>query len=290
MNSCLRRWFLLILAVCTLPAGMAAAGEQTVQVYNVRHQLADDLLQPLSAVLQADESIRAYHQQLIVNASPPGQQAVAQLLAELDKPLRNLMITVRNLRSGNSTDNNTAVSGGIRTGEVYLGTGGPVYHDGPDRQGGITVRHDGVRIHSQHETRQTANRQEQTLRVIEGQPAWISTGEDMPYRSVDERGYPVTSYHSADRGFYVNARLTGDRVQLDITTSNDRPATASHQRRQGIINTERLETTISGGIGEWISLGGLQQQDSSHADGISDRRSRAGSTTGDILVKVVPLD
>lgn len=261
-----------------------------MQVYSLKHQLAESLLPTLNNVLLADESINAYNNELVVNASSASQQKIAQLLQALDTPLRNIQISVRNNNTGNSASNNTNVSGGIRTGEVYLGAGGPVYRERRGNQGGVVIQSNGVRVQSNHEVRQTSTQQEQKLRAIEGSPAWISTGQAIPYNSVDRWGNTVTDYQNADRGFYVTARIIGDRVQLDISTSNDRLSEDPRKSRRGVIDTERLQTTTSGAVGEWISLGGISLQDNSDSHSYNSRNSNSGNSIGDISVRIVPLD
>lgn len=293
MNKALPVFFLIALVLSFLRITAANADSNTIHVYTLKHQLAESLLPALDDALLAGESVNAYNNQLVVNASASSQQKVEQLLQALDTPLRNLLISVRNNSAGNSVDNNTNVSGGIRTGEVYLGAGGPVYREtnGRDRRGnngGVVIQNNGVRIQSNHEVRQTSNRQEQSLRAIEGSPAWISTGQSIPYRGTDQWGNAVVDYKNADRGFYVTARIIGDRVQLDISTSNDKLSEDSQKRRRGVIDTQQLRTTISGTVGEWISLGGISLQDNADSRSYNSKNSSDSNTISDISVRVVP--
>jgi type II secretory pathway component HofQ len=262
----------------------------SVQIYTLHHQIAESLLPAIQDTLLAGESVNAYNNELVVNASPASQQKVENLLQALDKPLRNILIAVRNNSTGSSTSNNTNVSGGIRTGEVYLGAGGPVYRERPHSGGGVTVQSNGVRIQSNREMKQTSAQQEQSLRAIEGNPAWISTGQTIPYRGVDQWGNAVTEYRNADRGFYVTARIIGDRVQLDISTSNDSLSEDPRKQRRGVINTQRLQTTASGNVGDWINLGGISLQDNTDASSYTGRNNNDSSSIGDISVRIIPVD
>jgi type II secretory pathway component GspD/PulD (secretin) len=292
MNN-LRRFFIALLAFSFLNISTATADSNTVHVYTLQHQIAESLLPALNNVLLSNESVNAYNNELVVNASSASQQKVAQLLQALDKPLRSIMISVRNNSTGNSTGNNTNVSGGIRTGEVYLGSGGPVYREingGERNNGGTVIQSNGVRIQSNHNVRQTSTQQEQKLRAIEGSPAWISTGQSIPYRSADQWGNATTEFKNADRGFYVTARIIGNRVQLDISTSNDKLSEDPRKSRRGVIETEHLQTTASGTVGEWISLGGITMQDNSDNRSYTSNSSNSSNKIGDISVRIVPLD
>lgn len=291
----LRFIVLIALASCSLHIVAAYADTNTVHVYSVRHQMAESLLPAIDGVLSSGESVNAYNNELIVNASPASQQKVEQLLHALDTPLRNLLISVRNNSTGSGFNNNTGVSGGIRTGEVYLGAGGPVYRETNGRErrdnnGGVVIQSNGVRVQSNHEVRQTSTQQEQSLRAIEGSPAWISTGQSIPYRGTDQWGNAVVDYQNADRGFYVTARVVGDRVQLDISTSNDKLSEDPRKRRHGIIDTQHVQTTASGAVGEWINLGGISLQDNSDDRNYTSKSSSDSNTIGNISVRIVPVD
>ena len=291
MKQALKKTLAITLfTVCCLFITAASADENTVRVYTLRYQIAESLLPTINNILLSGESINAYNNELVVNASSASQDNVAQLLQVLDKPLRSILISVRNDSAGNSVNNNASISGGIRTGEVYLGAGGPVYREQRGNNSGVIIQGNGVRVQSSHEVRQTSSQQEQRVRAIEGSPAWISTGQSIPYRGTDQWGNAIVEYENADRGFYVTARIIGDRVQLDISTSNDQLSEDPRKRHIGIIDTQHLQTTTSGSIGEWIHLGGIRLQDNSDGRSYTSNNSNDGSTISDISVRVVPLD
>ena len=291
MKQALKKTLAITLfTACCLFITAASADENTVRVYTLRYQIAESLLPTINNILLSGESINAYNNELVVNASSASQDNVAQLLQVLDKPLRSILISVRNDSAGNSVNNNASISGGIRTGEVYLGAGGPVYREQRGNNSGVIIQGNGVRVQSSHEVRQTSSQQEQRVRAIEGSPAWISTGQSIPYRGTDQWGNAIVEYENADRGFYVTARIIGDRVQLDISTSNDQLSEDPRKRRIGIIDTQHLQTTTSGSIGEWIHLGGIRLQDNSDGRSYTSNNSNDGSTISDISVRVVPLD
>ena len=291
MKQTLKKTFAITLfTVCCLFITAASADENTVRVYTLRYQIAESLLPTINNILLSGESINAYNNELVVNASSASQDNVAQLLQVLDKPLRSILISVRNDSAGNSVNNNASISGGIRTGEVYLGAGGPVYREQRGNNSGVIIQGNGVRVQSSHEVRQTSSQQEQRVRAIEGSPAWISTGQSIPYRGTDQWGNAIVEYENADRGFYVTARIIGDRVQLDISTSNDQLSEDPRKRRIGIIDTQHLQTATSGSIGEWIHLGGIRLQDNSDGRSYTSNSSDDGSTISDISVRVVPRD
>ena len=110
------RYFYLIFTLLIsswLYCPIAIADSKRVEVYSLRHQLADSILPTIKGVLQQGESVSAYNNELIVNASAASQKNVASLLETIDKPMRNIMINVRNNNTASGTEGGTSVSGGI---------------------------------------------------------------------------------------------------------------------------------------------------------------------------------
>lgn len=273
MASCSALLFLLAMPV--------QADDKDITIYPLQHQTATPMLPALNAILQPGESINEYNNQLIVNASAATQKQVAQLLQQLDKPSRNLMISVRNNATGVNVDNSSGVSGGIRSGQVRLGTG-----RGIETTGGLVVEQNGVRIQSGRQVQHTSTQQSQQVRAIEGYPSWISTGQSAAYNSYDRYGNPNTEYVNAEQGFYVTARIIGENVQLEISTSNDKFS----QSERGVIDTQQLHTSTTGAIGEWINLGGISTDSSESSNGYTTHRSTGGNGITDIAIRIVPID
>jgi hypothetical protein len=59
-------------------------------------------------------------------------------------------------------------------------------------------------------------------------------------------------FRDIGQGFYAEPRLAGDRVTLEISQQADSPGRYGY----GSADTQRLSTTVSGRLGEWIELGG----------------------------------
>jgi type II secretory pathway component GspD/PulD (secretin) len=103
----------------------------------------------------------------------------------------------------------------------------------------------------------------QSVQVVEGGRAYINVGQSlpMPLRQVvvGPGGAMVTDsvvYRDIGQGFYAEPRVVGDRVTLEISPQFDTPGNAGY----GSANTQRVSTTVSGRLGEWIELGGSGQQ------------------------------
>ncbi len=103
----------------------------------------------------------------------------------------------------------------------------------------------------------------QSVQVVEGGRAFINVGQSVPLPMqqvvLGPGGAIVTNttvYRDIGQGFYAEPRLAGDRVMLEISPQFDTPGNAGY----GSVNTQRVSTTISGRLGEWIELGGSGQQ------------------------------
>ena len=73
----------------------------------------------------------------------------------------------------------------------------------------------------------------------------------------------TAEYRDVGRGFYAEPRVRGDRVSVDISQQSDAPG----RRGDASIQVQRLSTTVSGRLGEWLQLGGTGQDASSRRQG-----------------------
>jgi len=83
-------------------------------------------------------------------------------------------------------------------------------------------------------------------------------------------------------GFYVTPRVNGDTVFLEIGAQRDTRADLG----PGSANTNRVVSTISGRLGEWIELAGVNQSQSADTRGLLSRSSDAGAQERRVYVRV----
>ena len=90
-------------------------------------------------------------------------------------------------------------------------------------------------------------------------------------------------YRGVSSGFYVTPRTHRQQVTLGIAPQLER----ADPKDRGVIDTRYLSTTISGRLGEWISLGGANEADSGNDSALLARTRRRGTDVyGMIWVKV----
>ena len=94
---------------------------------------------------------------------------------------------------------------------------------------------------------------------MEGKEAFIEVGRKIPIKDfavAQSRSGTLmeqkTRYVGATTGFYVRPHLDGDTVNVDITPyQTTQSGTASPPE----LNIQTLHTTVSGKLGEWITIG-----------------------------------
>ncbi len=128
----------------------------------------------------------------------------------------------------------------------------------------ISVRRDHARAAQKEwviaETKaNTDDNTEQHIRVLEGSQAFIATGEQIPYTTVNSTlgGYNThTEFKPVTTGFYVIPVLTGHNyVRLTIQQQTQTRAGDDSLR----IGSQNLSTTLTAKLGEWVNIGGSEQ-------------------------------
>jgi hypothetical protein len=128
---------------------------------------------------------------------------------------------------------------------------------------------------------------------MEGREAFVRVGQSMPARErqvqrsvvggrVVEQVVETTQYRDAATGFYVLPRVSGDRVTLDISPQRE---TLAKQPHRGV-NVQSMVTTVSGRLGEWMEIGGIDVDASGQQSVLLGRATTASRSRGRVLVKV----
>lgn len=268
--------FLTLLLSCLQAPG--ASAQQEVEIIDLKHRTVEQVLPVLQPMVEPGGALSGMNNQLILRASRKNREQLKQILASIDKPLRRLVIRVSQTREGDSSGREASVSGNA-------GLGGNVRiiqpGNGRDGSGGIEIRRGDSSINARVlDTRSVSSSASgQMVQVVEGGKAFIQIGQSIPVplrqAVLGVNGVIVTEsivYRDIGQGFYAEPHLAGDRVTLDISPQNDTPGSLG----PGSVNAQRLTTTVSGRLGEWISLGGVSQE-SSNRD-----RANLGVTTREL--------
>jgi type II secretory pathway component GspD/PulD (secretin) len=280
----------LVLLLMVLLAGPALA-QTTVEVIPLKYRQADQVIPVLQPLLGREASISNFQNQLVIRATSAELAQVKRVLAGIDTPPRRLLITVRQDADVSGSRREAEVSGSIGNNNARVTVPGS-----SSREGGNVVLRDGddrLRARVVDSSQAGGERTAQTVQVLEGYSAFIRAGESQPVRNRQvvrtmvngqwvERVVETTDYREATTGFNVRPRLQGEMVTLDIDPQRE---TFDEQRR-GTVNVQRVSTTVSGRLGEWMDLGGISEERSNDSGGILSTRSVRSSDRRGVQVKV----
>lgn len=266
-----RRFF----AACLLV--VSSALNAATEVIPLDFRMAEDVLPIAQSVVGDKGKVNAYGNQLIVNAPSAVITELRDVLSKLDTEPRRLLISVDTQSSAAGSESGYRVDGTTRIGDVEIQSG-----DGEKRG------RDQARV-----IRRSTNSQGegvQQVQATEGYPALIQIGQSVPITTTGADGYgqiyQQTQYRDVTRGFYATATVQGDRVQVTISSHNDRMSAS----QPGAINVQQTDTRVSGRLGEWIELGGVDESANSSENGMLRRYSTAGSQDLSLRLKVDTLN
>ena len=255
-----------LLAILLILMPVAQAEELTLEIIPLHHRGATELLPLIQPFVAKDGIIEAADDKLIVRTSPANLADLRTLVTELDRPLRRLLITVKQLSGDTARDSGASVQGNI--GERS---------------------HVDARVW-QTEKRDDANRVQQ-VQVVEGGQAFIDVGRQIPISDFiveksrsDIRVDQQTRYVGATTGFYASPRINGDTVSIDISPYQ---TTTQGSASPPTFNVQSLHTTISGKLGEWIELGAsTTDTDGTGSSEIEYSTSQRGEQDRRLLLRV----
>ena len=263
------------------------ADDTVVEVIGLNHRPAEDVAAILEPLAGPGGVVTAARGKLLVRATPAALAQIRKALAEIDVPARPLWITVKQSLDRSSTGSGADVSGGVTVG----GNTRVTESTSAGTPAGVTVER-----HARRSTvtgafgqgsAQESSEGTQRLQVLEGGRAFIRVGRTVPVAQatiVEAPSGPVavagTAYPEADEGFYVIPRLSGDLVTLEVETAADRVDYS------GTMNVQRLRTTVSGRLGEWISLGSASRTEEGRESGVLATGRRQVSEERSVLLKV----
>lgn len=246
------------------------------EILTLNYRTADELLPLLQSVLGDTGRVSAYRNQLVVSAEPEQLDELRELLQQLDTPPRRLLISVDSQQGSHSRQDGYRVDGSLSAGNVEIIAGRGEHH-GQDR----------LRIFRRSSGSNDGSLQQ--VQATEGYPAQIMAGQNLPitYRGRDAYGYPrhYQEYREVSRGFEVIASVQGEQVVLSIRSQQDRLG-----RQPGVIDTQYADTRLSGRLGEWIELGGIEESRTLEHSEILSRQTGTQHQGQTLRIKVELLE
>lgn len=255
----------------------------------MQHRLAADLVSVIAPLAGPEGSVQAGENNLIVQATAERMQQIREVIRKLDTAPRQLLISVRQGSDRRDNNQSASISGraGINNGRVILRP--------QTREDAQAVLRDGngnvIRGGFSDENRRNQQNSTQQVRVIEGRPAFIQIGQQRPVvtrRVFPSVGRPVVieeqGVQDITTGFRVLPRIHGSQFTLDIS-----PQQAQLRGQSGIVDVQRLTTSVSGPLGQWVDIGGAVQQQNRQTDRLGGSASSQSSIDTSVLIKVDEL-
>ncbi|HSO19853.1 MAG TPA: hypothetical protein VLT88_10365 [Desulfosarcina sp.] len=270
----------MAVAIGILSAAIEDAGAQ-LAVIPLEHRPAEEIIPVIAPLLDSSDRISGRGFQLFVNTTPENIPRIREVVAHLDRTVRQLAVTVVQGEHALETLNALAVSGRVAIGDgVTVGIGGREGHREEDNIQ-VDVRSD-----------RRASRVEDIQRVLvqDGGTATIAVGLSLPvvmgspkHRGVTHR--QVVDYRQAVTGFRVTPRVSGNQVLLTVD------AVREHPSGNGVagVRTQEIQTRIQGRLDEWIDLGALVSDAGSREKGILQGAAEKASTRNHVFVRVETL-
>jgi type II secretory pathway component GspD/PulD (secretin) len=283
-------WGLAIALLCFAPV---AGAQTTVEVVPLKYRKSEQVVPLLQPLLGRDSSVTGFQNQLVIRATPAELAQVRRVLADIDIAPKRLLITVRQDADSDRDRREAGLSGSIGNDNARITVpgsrsqngGNVVFRDGDDR----------LRARVLDSQRSSSSSTRQSVQVLEGYSAFIRVGESRPVRSrqvvrtvvngqIVDRVIEGTEYRNADTGFSVVPRVQGNIVTLDID-----PQREVFEGGRGAVNTQRVVTTVTGRLGEWMDLGGVNESRSDGQSTLFGQGSSSSSERRGVQVKVEEL-
>jgi len=277
-----------LLAALTWLSTSAWADARVTEIIELEHALLDDVVPMLRELVSPGGTVTGMHDQLVIRTTPSNLADLRKVLARLDRAPRRLRISVRQ-DSGNAYRwREDELAARIDAGDASAGIGTP--RGGPGARVELSGESGAVRYRSYATEGLEDTARAHFVTALEGRPAWIGTGQDVPLanRQLQLTPWGAAAFDSIEythvgSGFYVTPRLGGDdQVTLDIAPYAD----ARAHDRGATIARRGLTTTVRGRLGEWLPLGGGGETHDDGTRGIVHRTRDAGSQHYDVWVKV----
>lgn len=275
--------FIIMLALA-LPT---QAQQSVLEVIDLKYRSAEQIVPMLKPLLAPDGTISALQNRLIVRTTPQNLAELRKVLDAVDTMPKRLVISVRQAAAGTGLASEAEVSGSIGTDGARVTVPGSRSKQGATaqvRKGDNVAR---ARVFSSQSA--ATDRGVQSVQVLEGNEAVIRIGQSVPIRNRSviqtPQGAQISEsveYRDADTGFRVRPRVNGDQVTLEISSRRDTLADPNSQT----FNVQRVDTVVSGRLGEWMEIGGMDQSRVQTDGGTVSRRSGSFSDDRKVFLKV----
>lgn len=269
---------LILMMMLMVTPGVSQA-EQTTEVYNTNLP-ANKLLPVIQPLLGPDDRITAYHNKLFIKALPAQQQEVLEVLDEVDRLPKNIIISTR-------------YSEDMELTRKLIAAEDPYFDPDASQQDKQEIKvyrgssqNSTIEVEMMNRRRfSTAyNQADQQIRVLEGEQGILNMGEERDVADmtwVSPFGSGTTQQRkSVDNVLYVIPSLTKDRVRLEVFVTNQAFRGGDQKIKKTSAQSVLLLTP-----GIWTPLASGSQSRTSSGNGVSLNTGAVKSHSGTLLIK-----
>jgi hypothetical protein len=265
--------------LAVMPSAAPAAPAQSLETIQLQYRTAEELVPILQPLVPQGAVVTGTGNVLFARADPATLRQLREALASLDRAPRQLLITVGQATTAQGNGASVRGSGTLGSGDLQVGVNRPPASEA----GGQVVVRSGT---AGDEVRNVSS-----VRALEGYETYVSLGQSLPFTSTTITGGmhqpPVvsqaTGFRDVQSGFYATARVSGDRVTLEISSRQQRPADPA---RAAPVTAGQITTRVSGRLGDWLSIGGSADGANSRDSGLVSWGTRSELTQYSAWVKV----
>jgi len=281
---------ILGVAAMTLFSSHLFAQKNELVVIELYARTADEVIPLLKPMLAPGGTIAGLKDKLILRTTPANHAELRKMLDIIDARPRRLLITVRRDTGALREDREVGISGSVGNDNVRVTIpdtdGEPSSADSNSANANSREQENRVEVRARSDRSNRSGRSVQTVQVLEGNGAFIGTGESIPIRgrtTIDGPSSRETiGFQEAVSGFYAKPRIQGNRVTVQLAAAADTVL----DRRTGATHIQRVTSVVSGRIGEWIEVGGISEHGNETRAEIASRGSSESRDQGRIYIKV----
>jgi type II secretory pathway component GspD/PulD (secretin) len=271
----------------TICAPISIAESMKIEMIPMKNRMVEDVIPIIKPLIIKGGTVTGMNNQLILKTTPSNIELIKSILEQIDNAPRKLLISVKrnNNNEFNKKEGGFSIkydSKNIQIESVDTGEKGIIVQN-------KNSKGDLIRYRKSHEESREQEGNIFYVNTLEGNPAFINTGQLMPVRNqttVTTSGTTVVQdnigYHNINSGFYVTPKLQADNVVLTISPK----FTELNKNEKNVINVQNVSTTVHGRLGEWISIGGINQSSNNSDKRNLINKEQYNSEKSNIFVKV----
>jgi type II secretory pathway component GspD/PulD (secretin) len=263
------------------------AESMKLEIIELKNGVVSDIIPVLKPLVAEGGTVTGMNGKIIIKSTPSNLKQIKQILAQIDKAPRRLMISVKQNVDGSLKTSEDGLSGRYISNNIKIESP-DISNEGTIIQGqdsdGNVIRYRTLETRSNIEDRNVFR-----VQTLEGHHAHINIGNSVPIPTsntiVTGAGVVIQNgveYREVTSGFYVLPRLQGDNVTLLIAPKLSRIS----PNQAAIFDVQEVETTAIGKLGEWIEIGGATQHYNNDNRRNVIRTKQRGQEQRNVLIKV----